>query len=46
MDGRCLSFDGTDDYVKTTRNDIALLTNTATPHTYLAWINPTRVGSS
>jgi hypothetical protein len=46
MDGPCLSFDGTDDYVKTTRNDISLLTNTATPHTYLAWINPTRVGAT
>jgi hypothetical protein len=46
MDGPCLSFDGTDDYVKTTRNDISLLTNTATPHTYIAWINPTRVGAT
>lgn len=45
-DGPCLKFDGTDDYVKTTRNDFGFLPTFAAPHTYVAWVNPTLTGST
>jgi hypothetical protein len=43
-DGPCLSFDGSNDYVKTTRIDVGLITAANQPHTYIAWVNPTLTG--
>jgi hypothetical protein len=45
-DGRCLSFDGVDDYVKTTRNDFDLCANTGSPLTFVALINPALSGAA
>jgi hypothetical protein len=45
-DGPCLSFDGSNDYVKTTRNDFDLCVNTASPLTFVALINPTLTGAA
>jgi hypothetical protein len=46
VDGPDLSFDGVDDYVKTTRNDFDLCANAASPVTFIAWINPTLSGTA